>query len=197
MKGNILLGVILVLVLLMSACGPAAATQPPAQMTEPPATQAATESPAATEPPAAIASPAVTATETQAATEAPATDAGIPVTGETEIRATLNETYGAILVNGDGDAVYLYTQDTQNGEASACTDEECLAAWTPLTTQGNPTAGAGALQNLLGTITREDGTLQVTYNGWPLYLYNKGTTSGQGAEGAWFLVTPSGNAMQE
>lgn len=204
MKINILTAALLVLALILTSCGPAAVTESPGQATEPQTTDGATESPAATEPaeatespaatepPAATASPAVTATETTAATEE-----SIPVTGETEVRASLNDTYGPILVNGDGDALYIFTNDTQNGDASACTDEECTAEWPPLTTEGDPVAGPGVIQNLLGTITREDGTLQVTYNGWPLYLYSKGSISGQGAEGTWFLVTPSGTAVQE
>jgi len=152
----------------------------------------ATESPVATEPPAATASPA--------ATEA-ATEEGIPVTGgETTVKATLSDAFGPILVDGEGRSLYLFTSDTQNGDSSACTDD-CTTEWEPLTTEGTPVAGAGAIQNLLGTITREDGTLQVTYNGWPLYYHSgdaaAGSTNGQGAENVWFLVSPSGKALQE
>jgi predicted lipoprotein with Yx(FWY)xxD motif len=86
------------------------------------------------------------------------------------VRATLSDSFGPILVDGDGRSIYLFTSDTQNGDSSACT-EECATQWEPLLAQGEPTAGAGALQKLLGTITREDGTSQVTYNGWPLYYY--------------------------
>ena len=100
-------------------------------------------------------------------------------------------------MDGDGNALYIFTRDTQNGDSSACTDEVCVAEWPPLTTEDEPTAGVGAIQNLLGTITREDGSQQVTYNGWPLYLYSSGSTSGHGAEGEWFLVNPSGKAVEE
>ena len=191
MKNKTLPVVLVALALLMSACGPAAVTEAPTQATEPPSTS----TPAATEPPVETASPTVSATETLSATDTP--EASIPVTGETEVRATLNDTFGPILVDGDGNALYLFTRDTQNGDASSCTDEECTAEWPPLTTEGNPAAGAGAIQNLLGTITREDGTLQVTYNGWPLYLYSGGSTGGHGEEGEWFLINPSGNAVEE
>jgi predicted lipoprotein with Yx(FWY)xxD motif len=37
---------------------------------------------------------------------------------------------------------------------------------------GTPQAGAGVNASLLGTITRQDGTMQATYNGWPLYTYS-------------------------
>lgn len=201
MRHIVLLGALLVLALLVSACGPAAATQAPSEATKAPAksTTAATEPLAATEPPAATASPAVTATETQSTTGTGAPEAAIPVTGQVEVKAAANFDYGPILVNGDGLPLYIYSQDTQNGGTSACTDEECVAEWPPLTTEGTATAGPGAIQSLLGTITREDGTIQVTYNGWPLYLYSgdtsSETTNGQGAEPGWTLVSPAGKPI--
>ena len=138
----------------------------------------------ATEAPIATASPA--GTETQAAE---ATDlAGIPITGgETIVRATLSDTFGPVLADGDGRALYLFMNDAQNGESSACT-VECETEWEPLISQGDPVAGAGAIQNLLGTITRDDGTTQVTYNGWPLYYFSgdagAGSANGQGGGGS-------------
>jgi predicted lipoprotein with Yx(FWY)xxD motif len=196
MKNNLLFVALVLTALLMSACGPAAVTEAPAQATEPTATQVppTEEEAAATETQEVSATPTA-ATDTPSVTET--TEASIPVTGGTEVRATLNDTYGPILVDGDGNALYIFTRDTQNGDSSACTDEECMAEWPPLTTEGEPTAGAGAIQNLLGTITREDGTQQVTYNGWPLYLYSSGSIGGHGAEGEWFLVNPSGRAVEE
>ena len=197
MKNKLLFVALLLTALLMSACGPAAVTEAPAQETEPTAISA----PPTEEVAAATETPEVSATPTAAATDIPSvtetSEASIPVTGGTEVRATLNDTYGPILVDGDGNALYIFTRDTQNGDSSACTDEECITEWPPLTTEEEPTAGAGAIQNLLGTITREDGTQQVTYNGWPLYLYSSGSTSGHGAEGEWFLVNPSGKAVEE
>lgn len=62
----------------------------------------------------------------------------------------------------------------------------------------------GVDATLLGTITRDDGTLQVTYNGWPLYLFAgdtaAGDTNGQGLDefgGLWFLVSPAGEAIEQ
>jgi predicted lipoprotein with Yx(FWY)xxD motif len=117
------------------------------------------------------------------------------------VKATLSDQYGPILANGDGIALYIYAKDTQNSGKSACTDTECTSEWSPVTTQGAPVAGAGAIQKLLGTITRDDGTMQVTYNGWPLYLFSgdtaAGTTNGQGQDNEWHLVSPSGTAIQK
>ena len=204
MKYTSLWGAMILLALLITACGPTAVTGVPTQV-QPLATQivstvapaatslagAASATPAANASPAAVNTPAVTETS----------EASVPVTGETTVKATLSDNYGPILVDGDGVALYIYTKDTQNGTTSACTDEECTSEWTPLTTQGAPVAGAGAIQNLLGTITREDGTMQVTYNGWPLYYFSgditTGSTIGQGHEGSWFLIAPSGKPIRE
>jgi predicted lipoprotein with Yx(FWY)xxD motif len=121
------------------------------------------------------------------------------VTGQAENPAAANFDYGPILVSGDGLPLYIFADDTQNGDSSACTDEECVSEWPPLTTEGEATAGPGAIQNLLGTITREDGTTQVTYNGWPLYTFSSDSTpdnpGGQGAEPGWTLVSPAGKAI--
>jgi predicted lipoprotein with Yx(FWY)xxD motif len=53
---------------------------------------------------------------------------------------------------------------------------------------------------LLGTITRDDGTTQVTYNGHPLYYYaddvNAGDTLGQGRGDVWYVLDAQGNQIQ-
>ena len=78
----------------------------------------------------------------------------------------------------------------------------CAAAWPPDTVTGTPQAGSGVSQSLLGTITRPDGTMQLTYNGHPLYYFTAdtggGTAHGQGttAFGAeWYVVSASGSKI--
>ena len=116
-----------------------------------------------------------------------------------------SEQYGSHLVDGDGRAVYLFTTDTQGtGDTEAqvsCTSEECLQAWPPFTTQGEPQAGEGASADMLGTIEFEGQTM-VTYNGWPLYHFARdaeaGEATGQDIEsfgGEWYLVTPEGGEV--
>jgi hypothetical protein len=82
---------------------------------------------------------------------------------------------------------------------SACSGA-CAGAWPPVTASGTVTATGGAQSSDLGTITRSDGTKQVTYDGHPLYYFagdsGPGMSSGQGSDqfGAkWWLVTPAGN----
>ncbi len=79
----------------------------------------------------------------------------------------------------------------------------CAKAWPPLTTKGKPIASGSVKASQLGTIKRSDGTEQVTYDGHPLYYFDRatpraGTTNGQGSDafGAkWWLVSPSGSAI--
>lgn len=190
-----ILGALFVLALILAACAPApaqsTATLPP---TEPPVEPSLTEPPAATEP---------AATDTQAAAETPTVS--VPVTGAATVNVSESADFGSILVDGNGFSLYLFMQDTQNSGTSTCTDADgCTIEWPPLLTDGDPVAGEGVDAALLGTITRDDGSTQVTYNGWPLYLFEEdtaaGDTNGQGLDefgGLWFLVSPTGEAIQQ
>jgi predicted lipoprotein with Yx(FWY)xxD motif len=105
---------------------------------------------------------------------------------------------GTILVDGSGRTLYLFAKDQPN--QSACAGA-CAAAWPVDQTSGTPKAGSGVKASLLGTITRSDGSTQVTYNKHPLYYFARdsgaGQQNGQGVDafGAkWFVVTPAGGA---
>ena len=92
--------------------------------------------------------------------------------------------------------MYLWAKDGMN--MSACSGA-CAAAWPPVPATGKLTATGGAKASDLGTITRSDGTKQVTYDGHPLYYFvgdsAAGQANGQGSDnfGAkWWLVASSG-----
>ena len=116
--------------------------------------------------------------------------------GKTVI-TTASASGSTFLTDGSGRAVYLWAKDT--GDASTCTGA-CAGAWPPVTATGTVTASGSAMASDLGTITRSDGTKQVTYDGHPLYYFagdsGPGTATGQGSDnfGAkWWLVAPSGS----
>jgi predicted lipoprotein with Yx(FWY)xxD motif len=107
---------------------------------------------------------------------------------------------GMVLVDGSGRTLYLFEKDRP--DQSACSGA-CVAAWPVDHSSGAPKAGSGVKASLLGTISRSDGTTQVTYNGHPLYYYSgdsqAGQHNGQGVDAfgaAWFVVTPAGGAVQ-
>ena len=106
---------------------------------------------------------------------------------------------GSFLTNSAGRAIYLFMADSSG--KSACSGA-CAAAWPPVVATGQPTASGGAQSSDLSTITRSDGTKQVTYDGHPLYYFEgdtgPGTDKGQGLNGfgaLWYLVAPSGSSI--
>jgi len=106
------------------------------------------------------------------------------------------EGFGTVLVDSKGMTVYDFTVD--EGTMSNCYGS-CEALWPPVTTTGKPTAGAGAMAAALGTTERKDGTMQVTYNGHPLYTYvadkAPGEANGSEVEGTWFVLDEQGNEV--
>ena len=97
-----------------------------------------------------------------------------------------NKTLGTYLIGSNGMTLYTYAPDAPG--VSNCIGQ-CAVNWPPYTV-----SDTSALKNLqagvtgtAGTNTRADGTLQVTYNGKPLYFFksdvNSGDTNGQGIGG--------------
>ena len=119
-----------------------------------------------------------------------------PVTGGTVVSLGQNDTLGSFLVDDKGMTLYLFTKDTPN--TTVCYDK-CATAWPPLLTTGSPVAGEGVDATKLGTTNRTDGTVQVTYNGWPLYYYEKdkapGDVVGQDVGGVWYVVSAAGDQV--
>jgi predicted lipoprotein with Yx(FWY)xxD motif len=104
-----------------------------------------------------------------------------------------NATLGSFLVDSKGMTLYLYTKDSPNTSNCYAT---CATAWPPLLTSGAPVAGTGVNAAMLGTTKRTDGTMEVTYNGWPLYYWvndkKPGDTTGENVQNVWFVITPAG-----
>ncbi len=111
---------------------------------------------------------------------------------------------GTVLVNGQGLTLYMFVPDHQRGQSTCY--HACASAWPPLrlpTGVAVPVAGGRAEPSLLGTTTRKDGGLQVTYNGWPLYLWTVDTQPGQATGqdlnslgGYWYVLSPKGQVIK-
>ena len=104
---------------------------------------------------------------------------------------------GTILVDAQGMTLY-HLSGEQNGKF-ICTSSGCVQVWHPLTVQAGSTP-SGTVGSL-ATVKRPDGTVQVTYQGLPLYTFAQdtapGQANGQGIKdvGTWSAVTASsGNA---
>jgi len=100
-------------------------------------------------------------------------------------------------VDAEGNTLYAFTQDP-NG-ASVCYDE-CATNWPALISDTTLSAGEGIERSLLGTAVRANGSQQVTYAGMPLYHFagdaRPADTNGQGADDAWFVVSPEGTIIE-
>ena len=113
-----------------------------------------------------------------------------------------NTEAGKILVNSAGFTLYRFTRDSPRKDTCVMVSE-CAMIWPPLTTSGRPQAGPGVKASLLSTIKLPNGRKQVTYAGWPLYLYapstERGETSYIGFEafgGKWDAVSAAGKLVK-
>jgi predicted lipoprotein with Yx(FWY)xxD motif len=156
---------------------------------------AACSSSGASSPPASQAPASVAPASQAPASEAPASGspAASAAAGGLTVDAKPVGTVGTVLVASNGMTLYTFTDDVKDSGKSACTGQ-CIATWPALTVPagGTPTGGT-AVTGTLGTITREDdGTLQVTYNGLPLYFFanDKAPGDANGVYEKWEVVKP-------
>jgi predicted lipoprotein with Yx(FWY)xxD motif len=88
----------------------------------------------------------------------------------------------------------LYTFDKDSVGTTVCTGD-CLGNWPPLTVTSASaiTVGTGLVASDFATITRPEGTSQVTFKQIPLYFFAgdsaPGDTNGDGVGGVWHLAT--------
>ncbi len=103
------------------------------------------------------------------------------------------EGLGEYLVDQDGITLYYSRGDDPGTGASNC-GSACIQSWPPFYT-GQIIIPADLGSSDFGTISREDGSVQTTYRGWPLYYYVgdyvPGQINGQGMDGAWFAAGPN------
>ncbi len=111
---------------------------------------------------------------------------------EVTLQVREDATLGPILTDANGNTLYRFTNDEPG--TSKCVDA-CAGNWPPLLVgeSATPVAGDG-VTGTIGTITRPDGTTQVTYNDMPLYFFvndaTAGETKGQGVRNIWYVVHP-------
>ena len=131
-----------------------------------------------------------TTSSAAASTSAPA--------GSAVLVSTKSSKLGTVLDGGQKHlTVYMFEADKPG--TSACSGA-CASVWPPVT--GTASVSGHAAKGDLGTITRSDGTKQVTYKGHPLYYYAKdgdsGDAYGQGIKSfgaSWYVLAPSGNKI--
>jgi predicted lipoprotein with Yx(FWY)xxD motif len=169
-------GVLLIVVMLvLAACASAATPAAPAAPTQAPAVAAN-----------------VSSSSSAASSAAPA------AAGSVVLQVATNDKLGKFLADDKGMTLYMFTKDTK--DTSNCYDK-CAQAWPPLLQGATPTVKDGVDASLLGTTTRKDGSIQVTYAGMPLYYYFKdkaaGDVTGQKNNDVWYVVAPDGTVIKK
>jgi predicted lipoprotein with Yx(FWY)xxD motif len=104
---------------------------------------------------------------------------------------------GAILTDNQGMTLYAFTVDSEN--TSNCYDQ-CEQNWPPLTVEDESALDASSEVNAaLGATQRQDGAMQVTVNGMPVYHFfqdsSPGDVNGQGVGQVWFVLNGSGEIV--
>ena len=172
-------GLVVGIALFAAACSAAATDTPVADVAGATDTAPAAMTPAASD----TTAPATSAMDTAAAD------------GTLTIGSTTDATLGTYLTGQGGMTLYVFKSD--KADTSTCTGT-CATNWPPLTT----TAGGSIIPPseataAFGTITRADGTVQVTYNHMPLYYFSgdsaAGDTTGQGKSNLWYVAPASGS----
>ena len=134
-----------------------------------------------------------TTADTTAAADTTADDS-MAADGTTADLQLASTELGDLLVDADGNTLYLFATDEQSD--SVCYDQ-CEASW-PVVGELT-TVGDGVDASLLGSIERTTGDTQATYNGWPLYYFANdnapGDVNGQAVNDVWYVLDGAGNPI--
>jgi predicted lipoprotein with Yx(FWY)xxD motif len=109
---------------------------------------------------------------------------------DTTLGVGMTDELGSFLTDAEGMTLYIFTKDVADSGASVCNDD-CAANWPPYFVEGAtlPEGTSGELT----TVTRDDGTMQLAYNGMPLYLWvgdtEAGQTTGEGVGDVWYVAS--------
>ncbi|MBX7267414.1 hypothetical protein KIF24_16180 [Micromonospora sp. Llam7] len=110
--------------------------------------------------------------------------------------ASTSQTLGAVVIDGQGYLLYRSDRDDRAPSRSRCTGS-CAQRWLPVPAASDLRV-VGINRQLVGTLARPDGRLQLTLDGWPLYGYAgdraPGDATGQEVDGVWRVVRPDGSA---
>ncbi len=108
----------------------------------------------------------------------------------TSVKLSKSDALGTYMVDANGMTLYTFSNDATN--PNSCL-EKCLAAWPIFYDEVTVSAGLDAAD--FGTLIRDDGGMQTTYKGWPLYYFigdtNSGDTTGEARGNVWWVIDPA------
>jgi predicted lipoprotein with Yx(FWY)xxD motif len=131
--------------------------------------------------------------------DAPAQDAAPTLSSKQttdDLTAVSVARMGSTVQDEGGWVLYRFDDDVAKPTSKSNCEDPCDKTWPPaLTNNGKPKL-KGVDPEVVGTVTRADGTKQLTIKGWPLYRYvgdkKPGTWKGQNVGGKWFVIKPNG-----
>ncbi|MEM1127555.1 MAG: hypothetical protein AAGI71_12955 [Bacteroidota bacterium] len=118
-----------------------------------------------------------------------------------QVRLAVSETLGTILTDAQGRSLYFFANDADG--LSTCVGG-CADAWPSFHAERLDGLDADLQATDFGTITRDDGTPQTTYKGWPLYYFAPdgdgvvepaGGVLGEGLGSVWYVAKPDYTIM--
>jgi len=91
-----------------------------------------------------------------------------------------------VLATPSGATLYTFDKDAAGSGKSVC-NGPCAQLWPPLAAQASDQASGDWT-----VVTRDDGSKQWAYKGWPLYTYSKdekpGATAGDNFKNVWHVI---------
>jgi len=118
-----------------------------------------------------------------------------PVVPKKEVQLADNAKFGKIMTDSTGRSLYFFSDD--GADTSTCYGG-CSTAW-PTFYSTNLTLSDGLKSTDFATITRNDGSKQTTYKGWPLYYFSQdtkaGDVNGDPVGKVWFIAKPDYTVM--
>jgi predicted lipoprotein with Yx(FWY)xxD motif len=138
----------------------------------------------------------------------PGSAAGSPGSASAAASVTISRNsvpgVGTVLVNGQGQTLYLLTSE-QGGKITCTQANGCTRAWPETVLPAGTAAakaGSGIQASLLGTVKDASGNLEVTYHHWPLYTFagdtGPGVAKGQGLTsfgGTRYVLSATGRPL--
>jgi predicted lipoprotein with Yx(FWY)xxD motif len=107
--------------------------------------------------------------------------------GSTVLTSAKKAKVGSVIVDAQGRTLYRFTAEAQG--VPVCTGA-CVGTWPPAVV----TAASGLPEHVATVKRPDDGRLQLTYDGHPLYRYAgdraKADANGAGVGGQWYAVKP-------
>jgi predicted lipoprotein with Yx(FWY)xxD motif len=113
-----------------------------------------------------------------------------------ELLGTKVARMGEVIEDQNGFVLYRFDSDTNKPKSKSACEGDCAKVWHPALTENGKPKLKGVSSDVVGTVTRADGSKQLTVKGWPLYRYvgdlKAGTWKGQNVGGKWFVIKPDG-----